>query len=481
MTGDPERTIIDSARYLRGVRPIDPEELAGYVGDPYTAAKVATILRREATTIGLVERDDGCFIAPSTEPIAVPFDGVVALPLSVEQRVESSFEAAFGTNWARGESGDALRAAIRRFKAAYLAGEPVCYDRTTAMGYAIYHLPSTYAEIQYVVAEVVAEELLSGSIRVLDVGAGVGGQALGVLEFLPNDVLVEYTAIEASDDAADLFESYLADPGPNVHLDIQRSRIETADLEGPYDLIIGANVVNEIDEAVATIERLRTELDPAGTLVLIEPADRRTSRGLRRIERGVCRRRDLSVFSPTLRLWPDHEPADDCWSFDIKPDLDVPSFQRILDEAPRSTADGRPPATGEFVNVDVQYSYSILRTDGKRRIDFSPTKRRYRPLAAAEEQITQRVTVAVVKLSHPLTDDGNDLFVIGDGSQSERWFAVRSAETRLNRWLLEAEYADVLLIENGLVLWNDDEAAINLVVDERTVVDRITPAGHDPA
>jgi hypothetical protein len=42
----------------------------------------------------------------------------------------------------------------------------------------------------------------------------------------------------------------------------------------------------------------------------------------------------------------------------------------------------------------------------------------------------------------------------------------------LNRALLEAEYGDLLHFENVLVLWNDDEAAYNLVVGAETAVDR---------
>ena len=63
--------------------------------------------------------------------------------------------------------------------------------------------------------------------------------------------------------------------------------------------------------------------------------------------------------------------------------------------------------------------------------------------------------------------------VVGDGSERVDHFAVLAEQTVLNEALVTAEYGDVLRFENALVLWNDDEAASNLVVDGETVVDRV--------
>ena len=74
-----------------------------------------------------------------------------------------------------------------------------------------------------------------------------------------------------------------------------------------------------------------------------------------------------------------------------------------------------------------------------------------------------------------LTDDAdaNPLFRVGDGSQSVDHYAVSTTDDPLNRALLSADYGDVLSFENVLCLWNDDEAAYNLVVDRETVVERV--------
>jgi hypothetical protein len=43
----------------------------------------------------------------------------------------------------------------------------------------------------------------------------------------------------------------------------------------------------------------------------------------------------------------------------------------------------------------------------------------------------------------------------------------------LNRTLLDAPYGAVLSVEGGLVLWNEDEGAYNVVIDGESVVDRV--------
>jgi len=59
-----------------------------------------------------------------------------------------------------------------------------------------------------------------------------------------------------------------------------------------------------------------------------------------------------------------------------------------------------------------------------------------------------------------------------------RWIITTSfctRETVLNDDLRTADYGSVVFVENGLVLWNDDEGAYNVVVDDETVVDLVAP------
>lgn len=456
-----------NARYLQHVRPIDPEEIAEYVpGQPHPAV-VRQVLREEAFDLELVELDDGTFVPVSEEPVAAPGWGPTALPERHVRALEDLLVERFGANWQAGDSGDRLREAIRRLKADYFFGNNVEYDETAALGYAIYHVPDFYATVGYVLDDLAERGLLGRRLRVLDVGAGVGGPALGLADYLPDDALVEYHALEPSP-AADVFER-LVDGGPrNVEPVVHRERAETFEPDGEYDLLLFANVLSELADPVGVVERYLEALAPDGSLVTIAPADLNTSTNLRDVERAVAPADgSVTVYSPTLRLWPGDAPSDRGWSFDVRQSLDVPSFQRRLDEA----SDDDP---GTYRNVSVQFSYAVLRTDGERRTPIRASESRHAKMAEMERHVTERVDLLAVKLSHDLSEaDANPVIKVGDGSERTGQFAVRTQPSALNAELLEADYGAVLQFENVLVLWNDDEEAYNLVVDAETVVDRV--------
>jgi SAM-dependent methyltransferase len=467
MTPRQRAAIRENAKYLREVRPIDPGEIHEYVeGRPHSAA-VRQVLREEAPDLGLVEREDGTFEPVSGEPVEGVAGTVERFPERYASRLSDLLVERHGPDWPAGGSGDDLRGAIRRLKEEYFAGADVEYGEAAALGYAIYHLPDYYAAVQYVLDDLVEQRLLSRDLRVVDVGAGVGGPALGLADYLPDDALLEYHAIEPSP-AADVLEALLVETGRNVHATVHRERAKAVD-PPDADLLLFGNVLSELDDPLAVVRRYAEALAGDGTLLLLAPADLETSTGLREIERALGGE-GMTVYSPTVRLWPGEDPADRCWSFDVRPDLAVPAFQRRLDDA--------AAGDGEFVNVDVQFSYALLRPDGTRRIALDPDPGRLAKMADTDRHVTDRIDLAAVKLSHDLAAAGgesNPVFLVGDGSQEVDHYAVLARETGLNDALREAAYGDLLLIESALALWNDDEAAYNLVVDEETVVDRVRP------
>src|SRR6056297_229368 len=188
----------NNANYLRNVRPIDPEEIAEYIERTPHPAVVRETLREEAFDLRLREREDGCFEPVPEGPIPDPGWAPTALPDAYSFAVEDLLVAEFGANWHRGDSGETLREAVRRLKTDYLYENDVAYDRVAALGYAIYHLPAYYATIGYVLDDLTENGLLDRTLRVLDVGAGVGGPALGLHDYLPDDAVVDYHAVEPS-------------------------------------------------------------------------------------------------------------------------------------------------------------------------------------------------------------------------------------------------------------------------------------------
>ena len=522
---DVRESVRDTARYLQHVRPIDPEEIVDYVeGEPHPAV-VTRHLRDLAVELGLVERDDGTFVPVDDTALPAPTLPVERLPERYERLLEDWLAERYGPDWYDGASGDLLRSTIRRFKADYLAGRPVEYDADVAAGYAIYHLPGYYAAMQYVLADLFERELLSRHLRVLDVGAGTGGPALGLFDLLPDDALVEYHAVEPSA-AADVLEQLLDATGRNVHATVHRETAEAFEpeeigdeagdprtfddgrIEPGFDLVCCCNVLSELADPESVLERYLGALRADGTLLAMAPADKETAMQLRRLERAVEGRSiesiggedvpesTVTVFGPTVRLWPGETPADRGWTFDVRPDLVVPSFQRQLEAA----ADGEDHTPGEFENADVQFAWSALRLGGTRRIDLTLDPGLVAKMAEMDQHVTNRIDLVAAKLSHSLSggagganrrgdttdrapnqagggsdgdENANPLFKISDGSERVDHYAVLTRETALNRPLLEAGYGDVLSFESTLVLWNDDEEAYNLVVDEETVVDPV--------
>ncbi|MDZ5812671.1 class I SAM-dependent methyltransferase [Halorubrum sp. AD140] len=482
--------IRNNANYLRNVRPIDPEEIAEYVeGSPHPAV-VRETLREEAFDLGLRERDDGRFEPVPEGPIPDPGWAPTAFPDDYSFALEDLLVGEFGANWHRGDSGERLREAVRRLKADYLYENEVEYDRVAALGYAIYHLPAYYATVGYVLDDLVENGLLDRTLRVLDVGAGVGGPALGLHDYLPDDAVVDYHAVEPSA-AADVLDRLLGETGRNFRATVHETTAESflgvggeaaadagdsGDLVapgGPFDLVVFGNVLSELADPVAVVEAALDRLADDGSVVAFAPADRNTAMGLREVERSVATPTSgVETYAPTIRLWPDATPSDGGWSFDVADDLDVPPFQRRLDEAAERGATDEP---GEFVNVDVQFAYAIFRTDGKRRVDVRASDGRCARMADSEAHVTDRVNLLAVKLSHDLSAGDNALYRVGDGSQTVDHYLVCTRETALNEDLREADYGAVVFVENGLVLWNDDEGAYNVVVDDQTVVDLVAP------
>ena len=465
-----------NAKYLRQVRPIDPDEIHEYVeGSPHPAV-VRQVLREEAVDLGLVERDDGTFV-PAPERVVDPGWEPTAFPSRYVDAFEDVLVDRYGVDWFQGDAADRIRERIRRLKERYYRQHPVEYDEDVALAYGIYHLPDYYATVGYTLDTLAETGLVEVPLRVLDVGAGVGGPALGLHDFVPPDALVDYHAVEPSAAAA-VLETLLEETGRNFRPSIHQSPVETLDLSSlvgdggdvfgdGFDLVLFSNVLSELDEPVPVVEAALDVLTPDGSLVALEPADLNTATTLRRVERAVVGSTGATVYAPTLRLWPDAHPSDPGWSFDVRPDVAVPSFQSRL-------AAGAPDPDA-FTNPTVQFAYAVLRLDGRRRLDVRASPDRHAKMAELDRHVTERVDLLGVKLSHDLTDadDANPVFKLGDGSEETGVFGVLTRQTSLNGALAAAPYGSVLSFEQALVLWNDDKDAYNLVVDDRTIVDLV--------
>lgn len=253
-------------------------------------------------------------------------------------------------------------------------------DPALGAGYAAYFLPVNFAKVQVLLNELPSDWVHHSSISVLDVGAGPGTASLAVLDWLVSQGRIDQsplhvTAIDHSKaalrEAVRAWKAYgtetlsgcatLATMADRIEHVIDADARTRVLAQGPFDLIVVANCLNELycgssdreAQRARLLECLLGLLKPDGTLMIIEPALRSTARELHRtrdlvLERGLC-----TVYSPCLH---DHPcpaliKADD-WCHEERP-WQPPSWITELDQE-----------LG-FIKDALKFSYLLLRKDGR--------------------------------------------------------------------------------------------------------------------
>lgn len=247
-------------------------------------------------------------------------------------------------------------------------------DSQLGRAYLQYFLPVNLAKIQLLLDEMPRLEV-GESFSVLDLGSGPGTGALAVLDWWNQQALphaLSVTAIEGSKaalgQARQLWDRYsrstaLREGGLHTYeLDLeQRVVLEHVRQHGPFDLILVANCLNELyansQDPIEMRARLVTEalslMAPNGTMMIIEPALRETSRALHQVRDRLLQEKRCTVYSPCL-----HE--NDCpaminphdWCHEERT-WDPPAVIKEIDEQ-----------VG-FIKDALKFSYLLLRKDGK--------------------------------------------------------------------------------------------------------------------
>jgi ribosomal protein RSM22 (predicted rRNA methylase) len=249
--------------------------------------------------------------------------------------------------------------------------------------YLAYYLPVNLAKVQALLEEMplpaAAGQGRGGRFRVLDLGGGIGTTGLAVLDWLNStevlhDVEGEIVTVERSALALGLcdrlWEAYGAiEPKPRLRLvtvkgDIGKwsaGRFPTSVAEGTYDLIVLGNVVNELfpdarDPIARRAQLLRdllSLLHPQGTMMIVEPALRDTSRHLLQLRDQLVAEGSCNVYSPCLHERPC--PAlvkEDDWCHEERP-WEPPPIVAAIDRR-----------VG-FIKDALKFSYLLLRKDGR--------------------------------------------------------------------------------------------------------------------
>jgi len=240
--------------------------------------------------------------------------------------------------------------------------------------YLQYFLPVNLAKIQRLLNEMPTPEL-DESFSVLDLGSGPGTGALAVLDWWQQQTLpyaLSVTAVDSSkaalSQARQLWDRYCqaatvgAASLQSYEGDLERRVwLEQIKQRAPFDLIILANCLNELFIGAQDSIKMRTclvtealsLLAPHGTMLIVEPALRETSRALLHMRDRLLQEKHCTIYSPCL-----HEngcpalvnPTD--WCHEERAWEPPMIIQQIDNEV-------------GFIKDALKFSYLLLRKDGK--------------------------------------------------------------------------------------------------------------------
>ena len=247
-------------------------------------------------------------------------------------------------------------------------------DRSLRRAYLLYFFPVNYAKVRSLLREM--PPLPVRPLRILDVGSGPGTAALAVLDHLTrlgqaghhgSEVIAADRSRPALQDAEALW-ALMTKGRPDksrcafrtVCADAERAGARTSWRQGPFDLVMLANSLNEIfcsaadpiASRVRFLEGLLDALAADGTLMIIEPALRETTRALHQVRDRLVARGGVTVYSPCLHERPC--PAlvrEEDWCHEERP-WTPPAVVREIDGA-----------VG-FIKDALKFSYLMLRKDG---------------------------------------------------------------------------------------------------------------------
>ncbi|HSA64423.1 MAG TPA: small ribosomal subunit Rsm22 family protein [Nitrospira sp.] len=263
-------------------------------------------------------------------------------------------------------------------------------DPALAAAYLHYFFPVNLCKIQVLLDELPENwQIAPGGqpLRVLDLGTGPGTGALAVLDWLRHhgcDSLDGLTVVGVDTSAEALHQARLLWTAYSRQADVRNANLvlHEDDLAGsaksgwrdditrraPYDLVIVANCVNELFGQTTQAIKARTNLiadllamlATEGTLMIVEPALRQTSRALHQLRDQLLREKRCTVYSPCLHEG--HCPAlikEHDWCHEERTWVPPRSIQQIDHEV-------------GFIKDALKFSYLLLRIDGKTVVERSP-------------------------------------------------------------------------------------------------------------
>jgi SAM-dependent methyltransferase len=281
------------------------------------------------------------------------------------------------------------------------------------------------------VRELVASGRLGGadqelSLRVLDLGAGLGATTWGVLRALKAAGArgtIEATWVDADAPALELGVELArsrakTDEGLELRVKPCNRGVAALDDLGSFDLVLGGQLFSELDVGLPEPDRverhaalvarwLQRNVRENGSLVLVEPALRDRTRHLHRVRDALASQHGVTVFAPCLHgaPCPALEREGD-WCHEDLP-VDVPPWLAPVARAAGLRREG------------LTFSYLVLRRDGAHLTDALP---------AAAGRARLRVVSDALKTKGKL-----EAFLCGELSSGGALVPGRARAMRLDR------------------------------------------------
>jgi len=251
--------------------------------------------------------------------------------------------------------------------------QPYLDDPANAVAYLHYFLPVNLSKVQVLLDEMPAVESGAG-FHVLDLGSGPGTGSLAVLDWWHRHNLAGRVSVVAVDSsqaalrqAKQLWSRYcqsarLTGTSFEIHeADLERPAwLEYVKEQAPFDLIVLANCLNEIhinandpiDSRARVVTELLALLARQGTVMIVEPALRETSRALHLLRDRLVQAKACTIYSPCLheRDCPALVNPDD-WCHEERAWVPPDSIQEVDKEV-------------GFIKDALKFSYLLLRKDG---------------------------------------------------------------------------------------------------------------------
>ena len=489
------KTLISTIKYVAGTRPAFLlSEILPFLEEPVPVDEIYRIISPDLSRVGLTAKKTGDDVEISRvqkKPAYILNEGEQKridtflagreVPFTLAEAIERYITKKAGKDWNDPAVIERLRKAIVAQKDDYWKPSHKRSLRYTkgysVLGYLAYHFPVYFLQTGHLIAGLARDGLLKKNMTILDVGTGPGVVPLAIAELWSrlDGARAAVYSIERSEEHIEAFlslrDAVVPRGGPvSIKPPIRADILEPlpATIPEKIDLIIFSNVLNElpespIDTQAGIVERIAERLAPDGTVLIIEPADEDNATRMRALT-AELHKRGLFIHGPCSFIRGTPCTALRCWSFTTAP---VIRQTRLMEALARCEESYR------YVNIDIKYSYALLRKDGVRREGYrvAPGSKFLR-LSKLHQHVEKRVNIAAVKMSGELGDAKNHLFKVCDGTAKTPVYAVLPAFhiTPGNEALRSAPYGSVLEMRGVLVRYNKAHNAYNLLVNRNTTV-----------